>query len=421
LKSSRYLDLLLSFAVTVLLLWVASRKTFFGDTISSPFLAIALFSVFLILLRTKPSWKELACVAVLFLTLAGYDLGVANYPGSWPVWASFLGIAGLGGLCFRTIWLRGEERLLAAWALGPAFLFVASEWMASYLLEWTEKAHPKVLDLYLYSFDSSLHLQLPFVLGRLFGRFPVFGAISLYIYVGLPIAIGLTYAGCLMRDRRSALPALVAFLVAGPLGVLFYNLLPAMGPIHVFLRDFPGHPLSYAEGSRLFLEPVSIAGPRNAFPSLHAAWIFLVFWYARNLSLGEKVASGILVFFTLCATLGTGEHYTIDLIAAVPFSLLVVALADVVANRGWHRVALPVLTGLTLTLAWIAALRFATKAFWVSPVFPWIACAVTLLVSFVAGKGLLGSRTSSETNPSPLGAALTTETTRSMRTPVSIE
>jgi hypothetical protein len=421
LKTLDYRRLLLSFAVVALLLWVASRRSFFGDTISSAFLAIALFSVFLILLRTRTSWKELLGVAVVFLLIATVDLRVAGYKASWPVWASFSGIASLGGLSFRVFWREGEERRLAGWTLGPAFLFVGSEWMASYLLDWTEKAHPKVLDLYLYSFDASMHVQFPFVFGRWFAQYPIFGLVSFFIYIGLPIAIGLTYAGCLMRDRRNAPAALISLLIAGPVGILFYNLVPALGPGHIFLRGFPWQPLSYEQASRLFLERVAVAGPRNAFPSLHAAWAFLVFWYARNLSLGERVLAGVFVVFTLCATLGTGEHYFVDLIVAVPFALMIIAIAEAVAKRAWRETTIPLMVGLGLTLAWILALRYSPRIFWASPAVSWGACLLTLFAPYVSSKRLLDPRCSTGNNPHDLESVPAPETKCSVPAAASTE
>lgn len=420
-RQSDYRRLLLGFTVATLLIWVASRKSFFADTISSPFLAIAFFSVFLILVRTGTSWKQVSGVVGVFLALAAFDLRICGYVATWPVWASFLGIASLAGLAFRVIWSKGEEQRLAAWTLGPAFLFVASEWMASYFLEWTEKAHPKVFDLYLYSFDASMHVQFPFVVGRLFARYPGFAVVSFFVYIGLPIAIGLTYAGCLMRDRRNAMPALGGFLIAGPLGILFYNLLPALGPVHVFLRDFPWHPLTYDQASRLFLEPIAIAGPRNAIPSLHAAWSFLVLWYARNLSLAEKFLAGIFAFFTLCATLGTGEHYFVDLIVAVPFSLLVIAIAESITFRGWCTIRFPLIAGLGLTVTWIATLRFAPKIYWSSPGVAWITCLATLFISFLAGKALLDARRSATSVPDDLEAMPSSDSECSVAATVSTE
>jgi PAP2 superfamily len=407
--------LLLSFVALALLFWVVSRRSFFADTISSPFLSIALLSVTLILLRTRVSSREIIASLALFLAFCAYDLEALGYPARWPVWASFLGIAGLGVLCLRFIWSDGAEHRLAAWTLGPAFFFVASEWMASYFLEWTGRARPTVLDLYLYSFDASLHAQFPFALGRVFVRFPAFAYISLLVYLGLPVAIGLTYAGCLMRDREKAISAFAAFILTGPLGVVFYNIFPALGPVHLFRGDFPWHPLTYKQASHLFLEPVALAGPRNAMPSLHAAWIFLVFWYARYLSRLEKTVAGIFVFFTLCATLGTGEHYFVDLIVAVPFTLLVLALAEFLSGHLRTALVWPGVTGLGMTLAWFLVLRSYPEIFWGSPLVPWGACLASLTFSLLAGRGLLDSLLNCESCANPATSNASAESGESER------
>ena len=42
------------------------------------------------------------------------------------------------------------------------------------LLGWTEKANPQVLDLYLFSFDSSLRVQIAFLMGQAYALWPWF-------------------------------------------------------------------------------------------------------------------------------------------------------------------------------------------------------------------------------------------------------
>jgi len=396
--------LALSLSVVALLFGVASRKVFFADTISSPFLSIALLSVFLILLRTRASRAELLVVALLFSAFALCDIKILGYPTSWPVWASFLGISSLAVLGLRAIGSEGKDRRFALWTFVPAFLFVASEWTASYFLDWTEKMHPKVLDLYLYSFDASLHVQFSFAVGRLFARFPLFAQASLFIYIGLPIAIGLVYAGCLMQDQKSALPALLAFLMTGPVGVLCYNLVPALGPVHIFLQDFPWHPLSSSQAARLFLEPIPAAGPRNAIPSLHFAWILLVVWYTRRLTLLEKTAAAAFLVLTFCATLGTGEHYFVDLVVAVPFSVAIVSLADLVTGRIHLNTIRAFVVGAVTTAAWLLALRFTPRVFWVSPFLSWAFCAGTVTISWLVARAIWAALPTHETTTTaPLG------------------
>lgn len=386
--SNFYLKCCLSLLSIAVIVWLASHHVFYSDTISSPFLGIALLSVFLIQLRTRFSWAEVGLVLVLVFILAVLDLSFLGYPAAWPVWTSFLGVGSLAVLAGRAIWSEGSERRLAIFTAAPAFLFVASEWCADYFLAWTKQAHPKVLDLFLYSFDASLHVQIPFVVGRLFQQSFYFGVISFLFYVGLPLAIGLTFAGCLMNDRRNALPAFLAFLLTGPIGGFFYNLFPALGPVHIFKQAFPWHPLTIEEASRLALQGIPGEGARNAMPSLHATWVFLVFWYSWRLSRVERIVAGLFVFFTLCAAVGLGEHYFVDLIVAVPFSLFILALANLAAGCNRGRLYVPLVVGLSTTGAWFLVLRHAIRFFWISPVIPWLACGLTLAVCFLAGRKL---------------------------------
>ncbi len=382
-EESRANSVMMRWGLSVLALaaifWVASRKTFFGDSISSVFLAVALFSIFLILIRTRFSWKELAGVAIGAGLIYWLDIGLLGYKYTWPVVASCVGIAGLAVLALRAIWARETERTAAVLTLSAAFLFVASEWCAGYFLAWGELARPKVLDLYLYSFDATLGAQPAIVLGQLFARFPWFAATSQIVYLALPVAMGLTFAGCMVQAREKASPVLVAFLITGPIGAIFYTMFPALGPAHILHTSFPWHPLTMEQARRLVLEPIPVPGPRNAIPSLHAAWIFLVYWFACRLSLVERIAAGLFVFFTLCATMGTGEHYFIDLVVAAPFSLLILAVALGLCRKWKSALWAPLLGGLGLTLAWFGALRYAAGIFRMSPVAPWAACAATLL------------------------------------------
>jgi len=196
--------------------WVASRKTFFDDSISSVFLSVALFSIFLILVRTRRSWKEIAGVAAGAGLIYWLDIGLLGFRYSWPVAVSFVGIAALAVLALRAIWAPVSERSTAVLTVSAAFLFVASEWCAGYFLAWGELARPKVLDLYLYAFDASMGVQPAVVLGQMFARFPWFAGISQIVYLALPVAMGLAFAGCVVKARDKAAAALVAFFITGP-------------------------------------------------------------------------------------------------------------------------------------------------------------------------------------------------------------
>jgi hypothetical protein len=181
---------------------------------------------------------------------------------------------------------------------------------------------------------------------------------------------------------------MIAFLITGPVGVFFYNLFPAVGPIHIFLSQFPWKPIPAEQVTHLFVEPIPVAGLRNCMPSLHLGWVLLAWWYSRGLSLWERGIAMAFVMFTIFATMGTGEHYLIDLVVAFPFAVFLQGLCALGLRRNDRTRLTAVLYGLLLTLGWIAALRFGLKVFWISPILPWACCLVTVASTIFVQRSL---------------------------------
>lgn len=377
-KSSRAVQILLTIVCVAVAAGFGTSSQFYSESLSSAFFAIALISVVIIQLRVCGLWPDALILIGATATLAVVDFRFLHYAPHFMAWFSFFGLNSLLLLALRAIWADGDRRKLFLFAFVPSLLFVTSEWFASNMLDLTEKLHPKTLDLYLYSFDGSLRVQLPFLMGQAFALWPYFKIAGELFYVGLPIPIALVYSGQLLRIRERAIPAMTAFLLTGPVGILFYNIFPAMGPIHLLRAGFPWHPLDIDILRRVALEPVALHGPRNAIPSLHMAWVLLCWWYSRGLSWWERGVTILFVLFTFCATMGTGEHYFIDLVVAYPFALFMQALC--VWPPAWkNRAQLSALLfGVSILLAWFGALRFAPHFFWISPIIPWTACATTV-------------------------------------------
>lgn len=369
-------------ALLGLAVWLGTSAHFYRSALLSLFFGVTLASVVLIHFRVRPSWQDALCViggAALFTAL---DFGHLHFRPSLAGITSFLGINSLAILGLRAIWSCGAEQEQLGLAFVPALLFVTSDWGSTVLLGWTEKVNPKVFDLYLFSFDSSLRVQIPFLMGQAYSLWPWFKSAGMIFYIGLPMVIALVYAGQLLRDRTRALSAMSAFLITGPVGVVFYNLLPAVGPAHIFLSQFPAKPIPADQATRLLVEPIAVAGLRNCMPSLHMAWVLLAWWYSRGLSVWERGIAMAFVVFTIFATMGTGEHYFIDLVVAFPFAVFLEGLCAL--GFGWNKRVrvLAVLYGLLLTLVWIGALRFAVRTFWISPVLPWACCILTVASAF---------------------------------------
>jgi hypothetical protein len=349
------------------------------------FFSLALASAVIIHLRIRPRWVEVVLIVLSTAFLVTVDSRLFHFPPRIMAWFAFLGFSSFVIMAVRSIWERERRMLLYAWV--PAAIFVMSDHFARTLHEWTVKAHPKTLDLYLLSFDSSLRVQIAFSVGQYYARLPWLHNSALLAYVGLAIPIALVYAGRLVRFREGAFPSMLAFLIAGPMGFLFYNLFPACGPHYVFGRDFPFHPLPIAVLSRLALEPYAIPGWRNAMPSLHLTWSLLAWWYSKGLSWIERLVAFAFLALTVLATLGTGEHYFVDLIVAFPYALMIQAIcAYHVAWKDPVRKTAIVL-GLGGTLGWMATLRYGTELFWTSPIVPWALSAATIaLVSLRQAK-----------------------------------
>jgi uncharacterized membrane protein SirB2 len=380
---SQTAKILLTLLLAAAFAWLACSATFYNEALVSAFFGLALASVLLIHFRIRPDWQDALLVVAGTLLLAIVDFRVLHLKPAIMAWFSFAGLSSLLVFGLRTVWAKDADRKLLVLGFVPALLFVTSEYFADNLLQWTSALHPKVYDLYLFSFDAGLHVQIPFLLGQAFAKWPYLRLAGLIFYIGLPIPIALIYAGRVLRVREKAISSFVAFLATGPIGVVFYNLLPALGPAHIFGKGFPWQPLPTAQAAKLFLEPIAVAGPPNAIPSLHMAWVLLVWWYARGLSWWERAVAVAFLFFTVLATMGTGEHYFVDLIVAFPFALGMEALCAF--ERPWmeQRRLAALAVGFLGTLAWLSGLRYGAHFFWWNAAVPWTLCAVTVGASLL--------------------------------------
>lgn len=363
---------------------LAFSASFYSQALVDAFFAFALASVLIIHLRIRPKWPDVLLVLAGTFVLGGIDFRVLHYAPKLMAWLSFAGLSSFLVMTVRTVWAKeaGESKaLLYAWL--PAALFVISDYFASTMLEWTSAAHPKTFDLYLLSFDYSLRVPIVFIAGQIYQSHPWLHNASLLVYVGLAIPISLVYAGLLIRFKRKAFPAMLAFLITGPIGILFYNLFPSCGPHALFQQGFPFHVFPMDQAPRLHLESMAVAGPRNAIPSLHMAWVLLAWWYSRGLSWLERLIVLIFGAFTAFATLGTGEHWFIDLIVAFPFALFIQAIAAYSLSWKDSRRAAAFLFGLLYTFGWLVMLRYEPKFFWTSPLLPWVLATTTVVLTII--------------------------------------
>ena len=111
------------------------------------------------------------------------------------------------------------------------------------------------------------------------------------------------------------------------------------------------------------------------------AWTLLAWWYSRGLSWWERAIAFTFLALTVVATMGTGEHYFVDLVVAFPFALMIQALCAYPLKWKDVRRWTPFAFALLGTLAWLMALRYSPKLFWTSAVVPWALVIATIALS----------------------------------------
>jgi hypothetical protein len=316
-----------------------------------PYLGYAVASAFLFHVHSKPGWKQLLLAVAIAVVLGAMRFLIIGYPPDMSGFkAAMLGLGSFLVLAIRAVNSTGIERKRLFALLGPAFGLAFFIFAVQHALIFSGQLYPQTFDLYLYTFDASFGFQPSFAFARIFHRSVIVRDIGYLTYQTLPLAMALVYLGYI--DPRATKPnwrLLQLFFGTGLLGWLFYNFVPATGPVYAFPGVFPyaavSHPFSQPLLHRISVNP---AFPRNAIPSLHVAWVLLLWWSRGPFPRWVRAALLLYLFMTLIATLGTGEHYFVDLIAAVPFALLVESSCQ--SSIPLRTRLLPFLAGLVLTL-----------------------------------------------------------------------
>ena len=297
-----------------------------------------------------------------------------------------------------------EERPVHARALFDMLAIAAFAILTQPALALTGRVHPVVWDAYAIHVEEGFGAQPSFLVGRLFEALPPLALVSGLVYLALPVGVALVHGArerrAVERGERDARPeVLIALFVIGLVGYPLYFAFPMVGP-----AVFTGGPWPAAIDPGAFpLEAAAIAAehPRNCMPSLHTAWALSLSFQARLLSPGLRRAALGWTALTLLATLGLGEHYLVDLVAAAPLAVALDALGS--ESLGASRALRSGLAALALGVLalWCTAIRLG-HAFWES----WPAAVVgasiaTVVLAAAMRRALLGPRSGKPLPESP--------------------
>jgi hypothetical protein len=278
---------------------------------------------------------------------------------------------------------EGAARLRALDVAAIKFALPGSVPLTMFTLWLTSQVLPQTYDSFLYAFDGLLPLPVADMAGQIFASYTgVSQAFSAVYYSFMLVA-------CLFMvnwgNGRLSGWLISRWIVAAVFGSGLYFVMPAVGPAVAFDATYP-HALPDPAAVPLALFPASATGYRNAMPSLHTTWAFLIAIIAWRSGPIPRIVASMNLAATVIATLGMREHYLVDLIVAVPFTVAVHGLVSWydAAGRRSHAAATAI-GGTILTAAWLLTIRFG-----IGPLrgAPWMA-SVLVLVTMIASGWLL--------------------------------
>jgi predicted membrane-bound spermidine synthase len=362
-------------------LWVSLRAGHALHDIGSLALHFALMFA-----CARPGRRALIQVLVWGSALNAIAVWIKPLGGaSFWYWINTLGFGyGLASLAVLGNWARcaeARQRYLGRQLLGAAAVLALYSYAIPWYLSLTAVLHPATYDFIAYRIDGTLGFQ-PSVAAALLAQLIPFAPQTLgATYVLLPYGFSLLYALQLAQQRPAPASLFVIFTMSAALALLLYQLCPISGPRYAFGGAFP---LATPDAAALPLAATLVQpAARNGMPSWHVGWALILWlnaWHAPR-----AVRAGFALFFalTVLATLATGEHYLVDLVAVFPAAVAVQAACNrhLAWNdpQRWRAIA----AGATLTLAWIAAVRYGASAFVEIPGLTW---AVVLATPIAAAR-----------------------------------
>lgn len=396
-----------AFGLLILVAWV-------GLPFDVPYVGYGVASAFLFQVALRPRKWEIfgelfAAIALVILdqfVIHSASATVAQAIASnaaairTSMFFGFLGLASFTVVGFRAIWGDASEREELKAILFPAAGFTVFIMGSQQLLNLAGLLFPKTADLYAYAFDGSLGFQPSFVMGKVFQSYPFISILGHFTYLLLPVPMAMVCAAHLRRKISAPLYMVEVFLCAGLLGYLLYLTFPAAGPVYVAGPEYPGSPLplSVLRHWPIQMVPLSWREARNCMPSLHVTWALLIWFNCKPFSRVVRRLAFAFVLITLFDTLGTGEHYLIDLVVAFPFAVAVQALCA--RNLSWGSKIAPVAGGFAFCLLWPLLLRTCSHIFLLTPVMPWASILLTIGISVFSMKRVVNAE-SDATNISP--------------------
>ena len=257
-----------------------------------------------------------------------------------PISSSFvepiaLGLASTGVLLAR-ISFQPSSRRSAVFIIAIGLLAPITQQICAVFERFTTTA-VMTFDHRAYLVDLSLGFNpVGTVLSIVNAMPPAIHAVFVHIITFAYAIIILVMTTCVVLHIKNKSPrwsvVLTSFVLAGAVGAGLYHIFPAVGPAVAF-PTFPELPQPAGmTPATTYYDPGYV---RNCMPSLHTAWALLIVINAAGLANMFRRLAILSAGLVMIATLVLGQHYLVDLIVAVPFTIAVQSAAHALIERRW--------------------------------------------------------------------------------------
>jgi len=251
-------------------------------------------------------------------------------------------------------------------------------WLGIHVLEQT-------YDNYFYAFDGLLPIPAARILAEFCAHHPWAWSASVMVYDSFLLVLCAFIVLQWRHDGQMSAQVFSRWIIATLLGYSLYYWLPGVGPQVAFYGMPEPHFDSLPSPHQVELTVLGgFEGllPRNAMPSLHATWAFLIALMSLRMAFRVRILGAFYAIATAIATLGLREHYLIDLVVAIPLTVAVHAGAGLLEQNEETKARLfAALGGLAMTAAWLLVIRYGTASLRNAPEISSVLVLATLAAS----------------------------------------
>ncbi len=225
---------------------------------------------------------------------------------------------------------------------------------------------PNVYDPVLYRIDAMLWLDGTYRLGDLLQANPGFRHVVLDLYEYILLTAIAALFSEVFHTKKTAAELALQLVISSFMVFPLFCLMPALAPAFFFGPLFPDH-LPNVNSVATNVVSTNIETIRNTCPSLHAVWAILIWLALSDSPAWHRMLGAAFLVVTFIATVGFGEHYVVDWVAAAPLVLLVrgICCASLPLSANLRRVA--IVLGCLLLASWVLVVRAAPLTL----EFPW--------------------------------------------------